>query len=231
MLIRNRLIALLYRVGELALAIYAFTILVTGSEISVGGPQSLLYFGTQCVLFTMVIVLLEVIFNSIDLAKNGINGIAAYVYMPATLAVLTFVLSNALIYNISAPFLKGYAYGGVSLLNIVLVYVILPVVFLFDYLLFLEKGTVRWRHALYWAIYPVFYFAFIMSAHYIFQDDLSPYPFLNNERYIDLGEVLIEEVGWNNRVIVSVSILVGIVGISFFIIFLNNLLALKYKRR
>lgn len=230
MLIRNRLIALLYRILELGLIVYALVILILGDKTDTSGGQNLLYFGTECVLFTLVIVTLEVIFNAVDLAKNGSNGIAAYVYMPLTLAVLTFLLADALIYNISAPFLGGYA-SGEGLVNVILVHIILPIVFLFDYLLFLEKGTVYWRHALYWAIYPVFYFAIIMSAHYIFQDNFYPYPFLNNEKYQDSVEILSMNVGWNGVIIVLCSILLGFIAMSFLIIFINNVLALKYKRR
>lgn len=232
MLIRNRLVALIYRVLELGLGIYALIVLVMADKTEASPMQSFVYFGTECLFFMVVIVALEVIFNAIDLAKNGINGIAAYVYMPLTLAVMTFLIVDALSYNISAPFMGGYAEGE-ALQGVLLAHVFVPLAFLTDYLLFLEKGTVRWRHALYWLIYPVSYFALIMSAHYIYKNDFYPYPFLNHERFAsaDNPEILSGNVGWNGVIIVLASILAGFICVSFLVIFLNNILAGKYRRR
>ncbi len=232
MLIRNRVISLIYRTLELALCIFTLTVLVIADKTETSPIESFSYYGAQCLLFTSIIVLLEVIFNIVDLIKNGKNGIAAYVYMPLTLAVLTFLLVDALIYNISAPFLGGYA-DGEALTSALCAHIFLPIVFFFDYFLFSEKGTVRWSHALYWMIYPLSYLIIIISAHYFWNNTFYPYPFLNHERFIDPSspEILSGNFGWNGVLIVLGAITLGFLLISFLVIFLNNVLAGKYKKR
>ncbi len=233
MLIRNRLISLIYRIIELGLGIFSLIALVIADKTESSPIKSFAYFGAQCLLFTTVIVLLEVIFNAIDLARNGARGIAASVYMPLTLAVLTFLLVDALIYNIGAPFLGGYA-DGEALVSALCAHIFLPIVFFLDYLLFSEKGTVRWSHALYWMIYPLCYFLIVLSAHYFWNNTFYPYPFLNHERFINdpsSPEFMSGNLGWNGVLIVLGSITVGFLLVSFLVIFLNNVFAGKYRKR
>lgn len=232
MLIRNRLISLIYRCIELGLGVFALIALVIADKTEASPIESFIYFGAQCLLFTVGIVLFEVIINAIDLAKHGMKGIAAYVYMPLTLSVLVFLTVDAVIYNIGAPFLGGYGEGE-GLVSVILNHIIMPIVFLFDYLLFSEKGTVKWRHALYWMIYPLVYFAIIVSVHYFFNKNFYPYPFLNHERFIEASnpEILSGNYGWNGVIVILSSIIVGFLFASFLVIFLNNALAMKYKKR
>lgn len=231
MLIRNRIISLIYRIVELGLGLYTLVLLFLANKAEANVFQSLVYFGNECIFITVAIVFLEVVFNSIDLIRQGKNGVAAYVYMPLTLAVLAYLLSDVLVYNVSASLLGGYVTGE-ELLGVILAHIVMPVVFLFDYLLFMEKGTVHFKHALFSWCYPIAYFALIMSAHYLFQNSIYPYPFLNDKNFQQAGDVVLSgNKGWNGTLIATASLLVGMLLFSFLLIFLNNLLAGKYKRR
>ena len=231
MLIRNRIISLIYRIVELGLGLYTLVLLFLADRTDANAFQSLVYFGNECMFITVIIVFLEVIFNAIDLARNGKDGVAAYVYMPLTLAVLAYLLSDALVYNISAPLLGGYATGE-ELFVVLLAHIVMPLVFLLDYLLFMEKGTVHLKHVLFSWCYPIVYFALIMSAHYIFQNNIYPYPFLNDKNFQNASDVVLSgNKGWNGVLMATASLLIGMLLLSFLFVFLNNLLAGKYKKR
>lgn len=226
--IRNRTFALIYRL--IALGVGIFTCVLLFSSGSSNGFQQLAYFGTESSLAAVIIIVLEVIFNLIDLIRHGNSGVAAYVYMPLTLGVLSLLLSDAVCYSIISPFLGGYS-QGTPLLTTIFSHAVLPFMFFLDYLLFDEKGTVPWKNGIYWMAYPVFYFAFTMAAHYIFNSSYFPYKFLDAAKFVNRGGFLAGNDGWNG-VVLSVGLLaVGLVGAGFLTIFLNNLLSGKYKKR
>ncbi len=232
MLVRNRLISLIYRIIELGLSIFTLAILIVVDKTESNPIKSFVYYGAQCLLFVAAIVLIEVIANAIDLWRNGIKGIPSSANSSLTLAVLSYLLVDAFIYNLSAPFLGGYAEGE-ALISALCAHIFLPIVFALDYFFFLEKGTVRWSNALYWMIYPISYFIIVLSAHYFWNNNFYPYPFLNHERFVDPSspEILSGNLGWNGVLIVLGSIAIGFLFVSFLVVFLNNVFAGKYRRR
>lgn len=223
--IRNRLISLIYRLITLGIGIFTVVLLFASES---NGIFALVYFGAESSLAAVVIILLNVIFNLIDLIRHGTKGVPASVYMPLTLGVLSFLLSDAICYSVASPFMGGYGLDS-SLIATVFSHGVLPFLFLIDYLLFDEKGTVAWKHAIYWMSYPLFYFALTMAAHYIFDSTFFPYKFLNSEKFIARGGFVAGNNGWNG-VILSVALLaVGFALCGFLAILLNNLLSGKYK--
>ncbi len=231
MAIRNRLFSLIYRIIELVLGVYVLVFLFLSDKTDANVFQSFLYFSTEAMFLMVAIVFCEVICNFVDLLKNGKDGLAAGVYMPLTLMGLTMIISDCLVYNISSPFLGGYALGQ-ELFSVLLAHIFMPIIFFLDYLLFDEKGTVKWKHVVIWLIYPLAYFTLIMVAHYIFKNNIYPYPFLNpNALATSSEEILSGNHGWNGSLIIISLMMLGFLILGSFMVFLNNLLAHKYKRR
>lgn len=228
--IRNRLISLIYRIVVFGVAIYTLVLLFSFSYTETAPAQSLAFFGTEALILASVITGLEIIFNSVDLAKHGVNGVSAYVWMPITLAMVSFVLGDALCYAVTTPFFGGFGVGS-DLLRSVMSHIVMPILVLVDYLLFDEKGTVKWTHPVYWLFYPVFYFAFAISSHFLFETDYYPYPFLNNTQFLDKGDFMAANNGWNGVFLTLALLGLIFIAMGFLLVFLNNLLSGKYKRR
>jgi hypothetical protein len=227
--IRNRLISLLYRLVIFGIEIYTLILLFTSDYQPAFPAQSLAFFGTEALLLSTIITGLEIIFNSVDLSKHGVNGLSAYVWMPLTLGMVSFVMGDALCYAVTSPFFGGFGAGS-DLLRSIMAHLVVPVLVFLDYLLFDEKGTVKWSHPIYWLFYPIFYFAFSMSSHFLFGTDFYPYPFLNNDQFLNRSDFLAGNNGWNGVFMTLALIGLLFIGMGFLLVFLNNLLSGKYKR-
>ena len=214
MVIRNRLAALIYR-------IIAFTGLVTVFQFYWANFDSfweaISCFDVEIGVLVMTILGLEVLFNLIDL-RHGVHGMAAGSYMPISLPVTTFsTLSGILYFSYSIP--SESAPVGTAA---IIFHIILLVGPLFDWLFFSEKGSVRVSGAFTALIYPLWFFLFgyfrtvIWPNAPIHNGYMYAYPFLD----------------FSGPYIVGYSILYfGVALLSvLFTIFLNNLLAGKFRR-
>lgn len=227
MVIRNRLLSLIYRAIESGLAI--FTLVIT-FQSPLKNSRPFAYFSTEVTVFACIVFLLAFIFNLIDLIRHGISGIAAYVYMPITLATIVYLLTNGISYWILFPLIHGEPWAEGMGLATVMTSAVLPLLALLGWLLFDEKGTVKWRHGFYYVVYPFFYCIYSELAHYIFQDDFFAYAFMRPDFYFFQPEILSGNGGNNGVIISTVLFLLAFEAVSFLLIFLSNLLAGKYRR-
>jgi hypothetical protein len=226
MVIRNRLLALIYRVLEACFLIY---VLVETFRSGLVNPTAFNYFVTEVDILATVVVLLEIIFNAIDLVIHGIKGVAAYVWMPLTMATLVYAFGDSVIYSTAYPLIYHvYAPQNIMVLTI-LTHVAVPLVLFLDWLLFDAKGTVKWRHGGYFAIYPAAYFVFLETSHYILKNSEFPYSIFNPISYADQGAFLSAWDGWAGVLVMTAVCLSAITLIGFLFIFLNNLIAGKYR--
>lgn len=227
MVIRNRLASLIYRALEAAIAIYALVAVFT-SPLKDTRPFN--YFSTEADIYVLVIVFLAFVFNLIDLIRHGQNGLAAYVYMPLTNAGVTYLLVDALGYWILYPTIHGVPWADGMGMAAIVSHLVLPVVVFLGWLLFDEKGTVKYHHALYFLAFPLFYIIYSEVAHILFQDNFFPYSLMRPSFYSESPSFLSGNGGWNGVVVTMVLILLAFYLVGLSLIFFSNLLAGKYKR-
>jgi hypothetical protein len=100
-----------------------------------------------------------------------------------------------------------------------------------DYLLFGEKGTVRWKHPVFWELYPLFYFAFSLLVNWIFQQPWWAVEFFYSGTFHNSGDFLAGNGGWNGVVFCSMSAWLGYLLLAYIMVFLNNCYAGVYRKR
>lgn len=231
MVIRNRLVALLYRLAAFSLEVYTLTLMIPLDTLAGNRSYAFVYFGGEVNLLAAFLLALEIIFNTIDLFRHGLSGVAAYVYMPISLGLVAYFTADAIAYSWGSQFLNGYATGR-TLVMVVMSHAVMPLLVFFDWILFDEKGSVKWVTPFEWLFYPFFYYLFIMLDHYVWKSDL-PYDFLDNRYFArwPYPNFLSENNGWNGIVLSGLSALACFMVLSFFLIFLNNFLAGQYRKK
>ena len=212
MVIRNRLIALAYRLIAFA-GILITLIFVFRAPIEAYVPLS--YFGVLVALLVLALLFFEIVFNAVDL-RHGMNGIPAGASMRIALPIVCFSSEASLGFLISSffrgapPALEIVFYSGL---------LVFPAL---DWILFDEKGTVPFYVAFTSQIVPIFYGIFSIFRAIIWPDSpllggaMYPYPFLDPH----------SSWFWPGCIIVFASFL----AFSVLIVFLNNLLSSKYRK-
>ncbi len=214
MIVRNRIIALLYRLAAFALLMTSFHfywkdfssfwVALSGFDVQIGLIMN--------ILFASVIV-----FNLIDL-RHGIHGMAACPYMPLALPLMSFsVVAGIAYFAYSIP--TGSAPIGffASIFHVLLI--IAP---LLEWLLFDEKGTVRHSTGFTLMIYPIFFYIFgyfrtiIWPGTPVYGSFMYAYPCLDFT-----GQIIVPYT------IAYFALLLGTVQLA---ITLNNVFAGKYRR-
>ena len=215
--IRNRFISLTLRLAALIAISILFGFYLNSISRFVTG---FMRFEVQVGVLYIITLALEVLFNLIDM-RHGIKGYPAGVYMPFKLSVTTYAIMASGLYlaltfstiaNEKNP--EGFSYAICLLLFAVL-----------DWILFDEKGTVKYGAAAALSIFPVFYMVFCMIRPHIFTntpmyDGGLEYPYF----FLDPKQV--------SMPILSIAIVVVlIVALFFFIVLLNNIFSGKYRKR
>ncbi len=214
MIVRNRIIALLYRSA-------AFAVLVASFNFYWGGFSSfwaaLSCFDVQVGLSMIVMFGFVIVFNLIDL-RHGIHGVAAYPYMPLALPLMAFSIVSGIVYFAYSLPAGGAPYGFFA----TLFHVGLILFPLIEWLFFDEKGTVRYSTGFSLMIYPIFYYVFAYFRTIIWPN--TPVYGTNMYAYPCLD--------FTNKDIVLYSVIyfTVLLGAVQLIIFLNNVLSGKYRR-
>ncbi len=191
MCIRNRLLALIFRILFL---IGCGTGLYLNSGLPSGkpAPYMLIFYTIQSNVLCFIFFLLLVIRTFIDLKNKGIRGTT--VFLPhfkgaVTMAIaITFLIYNFVLVPQYLSTLKA-GYNILSWQNI-LVHYFVPLVVIFDWLLFDKKLNFRWYDPIIWLFIPVGYFIFILiraKVGGIIEIVSSPYPYF----FID-----VDLLGW-----------------------------------
>ncbi len=212
MVIRNRFIALTYRVFALAILLLS---LIFYFRSPIATYVAISYFGVLSSFMLALLFFLEVIFNLIDL-RRGVNGIPAGVNMHFSLSVTCFSMEASI-----GHFISVALYGNTSLME-TLFYIALFLLPLGDWLMFDEKGTVPFYVSFTSQIVPIFYGIFSVFRAIIWPNaplkngTMYPYPFLDPH----------SAWFWPGCFIVFALLLL----FTMLIIFLNNLLSFKYRK-
>ncbi len=230
MAIRNRIFAFIYRIILLGFAVAALVFLVLDEEENGNYFESVLYFDTEITLFAAAILTAEIIANGIGLSK-GANGLAPGVWSPLSLASVALEATDLFAYPSSVALVGGAYFPSHAVTAIVFAHIVFPLLFISDWILFGEKGTVKWVTVLYWLIYPVLFFLFQLTRHSISGDATITCPIFDTSEFASNASVpswFAGNGGWNGVVFSSFAMLGLFVSVSYLLLFFNNLMAGKY---
>lgn len=230
MIIRNRLLSLLYRIVVLGFGIASVIMLLICYQTY--GTWMLGRFDILITVYTALLALTEVIINSIDLRK-GIKGQPAGVHAPLLLAAVIYEVSDVIIYAVSRNFVSmPYLIEGSEVMTI-FVHIILPALLLLDWMLFGEKGTVKWSHSLMILFFPILYSGFMFMVQTISENSSMSLMYVSAiifQQGTSYPEWMKEANGMAGvAVILGVDFAVFIV-VTYLSIFFSNLMAGKYAK-
>ena len=214
MVVRNRLIALLYRIiACVCMGVVLSFYLAEFPSFWV----AICHFDVEMMLIMTTWEALVILFNLIDM-RHGIYGVAAGPYMPFALPYIVYcLLAGFVFFFFSLPSGTGSSSLVSNLFHAALI--VLPFL---DWFLFDEKGTVPYYRAFAGLAYPFFYFLFSWIRTIIFPDtpvrgdEMYAYPFFDVSRTSIFFDVLVA--------------VIVIYGSIFLFILLNNLLSGKYRK-
>jgi hypothetical protein len=232
MAIRNRFLAFFYRLILLGIAGYAVYLLFSYRALPDEGSRGFYFFDCQTLLVAFAVILSEVIANGIGLGKKT-NGIVPGVWSPIFLASLSFLLFESIAYPLVclATGSSYFVYSNGSYAVMILSKIVVPFLLLLDYLLFGEKGTVKWKHPIFWSLYPLFYFAFILLVQQIFGQQFVIVSFFRASTFTSSNALLAGNGGWNGVVLSSFAAWSGYIALAYLVVFLNFVFAGAYRKR
>ena len=116
-------------------------------------------------------------------------------------AILTYIIIVAVIYHYLLA--KLWNPQGWQLLADTIEHVVTPALYAIDWVLFVPKGTIRWKSAFVWLVYPLGYAVYSLIHGAV--TGFYPYPFIN------AGELAYDKMFLNMGVLVLVFLGLGLV--------------------
>lgn len=214
MIVRNRIVALLFRIA-------AFAILTTSFYFTwLDYPSfwaAISSFDNQMGVIMILTFGFVIVFNLIDL-RHGMHGMAACPYMPIALPLMAFsIVSGIFYFSYSLPL--GAAPGGFFSLTFHVLLILAPLI---EWLLFDLKGNVRYSTGFAFMIIPIFYYVFsyfrtiIWPESPVYASFVYAYPCLDF-RYAHI-------------VLASFIYFATLLGAVQLMVFLGNVFCGKYRR-
>ena len=229
MVIRDRLIALIYRIVILALGVWTLTVQLTTNAVNnfwVGFGN----YASIVTLFGCIIILSEIIANAIGMKEKRTTiapGVVPFLFHGA----LTLLVSLAVIHPFYCYFVGVNYMKADTLLYSLLSFVFFPLAILLDWILFGEKGTVKWSYGMFPLFVPIFYYLFSLMRKLLVSGStystlvFDPNTFIMSNH---LPEAFSAGNGWAGVFISILSIFAVITFVDFALILINNLLARRY---
>lgn len=231
MVIRNRLAALIYRSLISVLGIIA-TIIMINLNSSKGFWNSFFAYPTIITLLGTLIVISETIANAIGM-KNNVNTLAPGVIPLLFHSGLALEVSLCTLHLLASIVYKTRFFDG-SAVYALLAFVVFPSAYVLDWLLFGEKGTVRWSYGMFPLFFPIFHYLLSFMTHFITGSERYITQIFDPESFIGLShlpEVFEAADGWVGVLISTLTSLLAIFVIDYLLILLNNLLAGRYSKK
>lgn len=208
MYIRNKYFSLIFKLLIVVIGIFGIYLSLSDSPL-VGTFEHLSYYTNLSNLLCIIFFLYYSIKMIINIKENNHNYHNNFKGAVTITILITFIVYNFIL----RPFMHDVE--GVMKINSVgnlIVHVILPLMVLFDYILFDEKGN--YSKAYLWVLIPLFYFIFICiraKFGYTFTYAQSRYPYF----FLDIDEYGIYQVIFN--VIISILLILALIYIYVFI--------------
>jgi hypothetical protein len=229
MVIRDRLIALIYRIVALIIGIATLAI-----QLNTNVPNNFWAgfgnYATIVTLFSSIIILSEIIANAIGMRekRNTIApGVVPFLFHGAlALSVSLAVTHPFYCYFVGVDYMKAD-----TLLYSLLSFIIFPLAILLDWILFGEKGTVKWSYGMFPLFVPIFYYLFSLMRKLLVSGSTYSTLVFDSNTFImhkELPEAFSAGNGWAG-VFISIFVIFGIITfVDFTLILINNLLARRY---
>lgn len=216
MLPRVRIIAAVYRAATVVIAAIAVA-RVIGVGTPHFAPGGLLYYTSLSNLLGLAWMLVALVVTLIRIQRHGVAGtasVAPRVGAGVGLALLVTMLIY-LIILVPTSFVQGANYQPFTLTDN-LVHIVVPVLVLGDWVLFAQKGRLRWIDPLLWASIPYAYVAFallrpVFTAAPWPSGGRYPYPFFD-----------VDTLGWGGVILYLAGLTVAIEAIAFGIVAIDH---------
>jgi hypothetical protein len=229
MAVRNRFLAFFYRLFLLAIGGYALYLLYKYHTQDVNDwTRPLYYFDFQTLLVAFVVIFAEVIANAIGLPKKT-NGVVPGVWSPLFLASLSFTFSISPVTRFFFVDQSGFLCGTAST-SCCFSKIIFPSLLLGDYLLFGEKGTVKWKHPDFLEPLSPLLFCLLLLVKAVWQQGFSAVVSSSRTLSFQTGRSSAGNGGWNGVVIFSFLAYLCYFALAYLYVFLNNVFAGAYRR-
>ncbi len=107
---------------------------------------------------------------------NPNSRLGRFFSKPATLAAISlYILIVGIVYN--AILRSLWQPAGLQKWADELLHVVIPVLYVCYWLIFVSKGSLRWRHVIVWLLYPALYLVYALIRGSL--EGFYPYPFIN----------------------------------------------------
>ena len=163
-----------YRIGAAAFAWFAILLQYYLTITKPGAPlleATVRYFS----FFTILTNILVALALTLPWLSPG-SSLGQFFTRPSVrTAILTYIIIVAVIYHYLLA--KLWNPQGLQLLADTIEHVVTPALYVIDWVLFVPKGTIRWKSALVWLVYPLVYAAYSLIHGAV--TGFYPYPFIN----------------------------------------------------
>lgn len=232
MVIRDRLLALIYRIFGFGFGMTTLWLNISANATD-GFWSGFSSYSTIITLFGTIVFFTEIITNLIGI-KKARNTLAPGIFPFIFHATLALEVSLAATHPFYCHFVSAAYFDLIKLPYVLLTYMFFPLVMLLDWILFGEKGTVRWSYGMFPLFIPVFYYLFSLMEYLVMGSTSFSIKTFDPETFLvatNLPETFKGGNGWAG-VFLSCVILLGLnVVVDFLIIFINDLFVGKYFRK
>lgn len=236
MVIRNRILSFLYRLIATAVGILGLILIFECDTIDGLYWNPLRYFPNLVTIFGVIVLLTETIlsfFWVINKNKKGLPQTFGQMLFLALALEMAILLGHPLYFCFINGFNSSAAYFAYDRLWAQLIlYVIFPILTLFDWLLFSEKGNWKWHWTIYFVSVPLYYTGFSLINHYVRTSTTFATLIFDHVSFLNYPFLGIAD-GWVGVFVSSFSLLLLYLAIAYLLIFFSFLLSGKYssKRR
>lgn len=160
--------------------------------------------------FTILTNLLVAVCLSSILLKPG-SSLGRFFSRPSTIAAIAlYIFIVGLVYNTILRFI--WEPTGLQKWVDEALHVIIPLLFVILWLLFVPKGSLKWRHPFRWLIYPAIYLAYALLRGAL--SGFYAYPFIN-----------VKESGYNRVLLNSAGLMLVFIIIGFLFVGIDKLMS------
>ncbi len=232
MVIRNRILALIYRLIGTIIGIVSLVFVFASDSPHAFSLNPMRFIGTEITMFSTIVLIIEAIITGISFRATqkkyfGIYGQVLYLAVGLEMAL---ALSRPLSYlfinggNINVPYFLAD-----RLLTQIFIYIVFPIFVFFDWILFSEKGNWKYRWIIYLISIPLFYTVFAILNHYIRTSTTFATTIFDANTFLNY-HILGECNGWVGVILSSLTIFGVYVLSGLTIVFLSYLFSGKYHR-
>lgn len=199
-------------IAWLALGLQLYILIKNASS---NGLTMLQATGRFFVYFTILTNLLVAISLSFILLRSGSYLGRLFSKASTVAAIVLYIFIVGLIYNTILRFI----WEPVGLQKWVdeSLHVVVPLLFVFYWLLFIPKGSLKWIHPFRWLIYPAVYLIYALLCGAL--SGFYPYPFIN-----------VVELGYSNVVLNSAGLMIVFIVAGFLVVATDRLMSRSNRK-